>query len=148
MLLDKHILELTRKSRRNASMLCIDYKKTYGSIPHSWIKEILTLYKIDLTISNFIKSSMPQWRTKIRLPHSNGTTKLDEINIKRGIFQGDTFSTLLFCLALTPLSNILKRANIGFKLRKTVISNLLYTDDLKAFAKNKEEMLRCKELVK
>ena len=134
-LVDKHILELTIKSRRNASMLRIDYKKAYDSVPHKWIKEIIALYKIDPTIADFIESSIPQWMTKICLPHSNGTIKLDEINIKIGISRGDTFAPLLFCLALTPLSSILKRPSLDFKLRKTVVSHLLYMDDLKAFAK-------------
>jgi len=107
------------------------------------------LYRIEPTIANLIKSSMSKWRTKICLPHSNGTIKLDEVNIETGIFQRDSFSPLLFCLALNPLSNILKRANIGFKLRKTVVSYLLYMEDLKPFAKKKREaMLICKELVK
>jgi len=132
LLFDEHILELTRKSRRNASMPWIDYKNEYDSVPHSWIKEILTLYKIDPSIANFIKSSIPQWRTKIRLPQSNVAIELDDINIETGIFQGDTFLPLIFCLALTPLSNILKRVNIGVKMRKAVVSHLLYMDDLKA----------------
>jgi len=76
---------------------------------------------------------MSQWKTKICLLHSNETIELDNISIKIGIFQEYTFSPLLFCLAMTPLSNILKRANIGFNIRKTVVAHLLYMDDLNAF---------------
>ena len=119
-------------------MLRIDYKKAYDSVPHKWIKEIIALYKIDPTIADFIESSIPQWMTKICLPHSNVTIELDEINIKTGISQGDAFLSPLCYFTLTSLSNILKRAWIGFKLRKTVFSHQLYMDDLKTFDKNKE----------
>ena len=82
------------------------------------------------------------------LPHANGSIETDEIRIETGIFQGDTFSPLLFCLAINPLSNILKRAKLGFKTLATSVSHLLYMDDLKAFTKNKEDMTRCKQLIK
>ena len=82
------------------------------------------------------------------LPHSNGSIETDEIKIETGIFQGDTFSPLLFCLAINPLSNILKRAKLGFKTLATSVSHLLYMDDLKAFTKNKEDMTRCEQLIK
>jgi len=38
----------------------------------------------------------------------------DPIRIKRGIYQGDSRSPLWFCLALNPLSYLLKRTNYGF----------------------------------
>jgi hypothetical protein len=35
------------------------------------------------------------------------------IQIRRGIFQGDSLSPLLFCIALIPLKNELNRADFG-----------------------------------
>jgi hypothetical protein len=35
------------------------------------------------------------------------------IQIRRGIFQGDSLSPLLFCIALIPLINELNRADCG-----------------------------------
>ena len=36
-----------------------------------------------------------------------------EVPLKRGIFQGDVLSTLLFVIALVPLIHILRAANPG-----------------------------------
>ena len=41
------------------------------------------------------------------------------IQIRRGIFQGDSFSPLLFCKALIPLTNELNRANCGYQVHGT-----------------------------
>ena len=55
---------------------------------------------------------------------------------------------MLFCIALIPIANILKQANVGYKVDKKKINHLLYIDDLKIYARDAEEMKRCKKLVK
>ena len=53
--------------------------------------------------------------------------------IKYGIFQGNTLSPLLFCLALSCLLDNLKR----YKISVTVnLTHLMYIDDIKLFAQN------------
>jgi len=45
------------------------------------------------------------WRTTLYLQvPDNNVVQLSDVSIKCGIFQGDTMSPLLFCLALNPLS--------------------------------------------
>ena len=125
----------------------IDYKKAYDSITHSWLTEILDLYKIDDQTRFFITYLMKNWHTKIHLPHDAGCISIEEIFFLRGIFQGDSLSPLLFCLALTPISNILKRNNVGYMIQRRKVSHLLYMDDLKIFARGIAEMERCRALI-
>ena len=40
---------------------------------------------------------------------------LGEINMKRGIFQGDSLLSLLFVLSMVPLSVIIKKVNACYK---------------------------------
>jgi hypothetical protein len=65
----------------------------------------------------------------------------EEIDIKRGIFQGDSLSPQLFCICLIPLTEQLNRLNTGYEeyTIKTRISHLLYMDDLKLLGKSEEE---------
>ena len=147
LLLDKIIMEDAKKKGRNLSVMWIDYKKAYDSIPHSWLIAMMRIYKIDERTIRFIIKTMPKWRTKIHLPHNEGCLVTGDITFLRGIFQGDTLSPLLFCLALAPIKSILRRANIGYKIGGTKVSNLLYIDDLKCYAKDDKEMERCRALL-
>ena len=64
------------------------------------------------------------------------------IQKRRGIFQGDSLSPLLFCIALTPLTNELNGADCGYQVHGTErkISHLLYMDDLKLLGRNENEL--------
>ena len=85
---------------------------------------------------------MTKWQTSITLSHANGDITIPGIKIQRGIFQGDSLSPLLFCLAIDPLSKILKKQSQGYDLgqvrgrnrKKEIINHLLFMDDLKLFA--------------
>ena len=67
---------------------------------------------------------------------------LGEVNIKRGIFQGDSLSPLLFVISLIPMSFVLQRVKPDYELGKEEISinHLLYMDDLKLFGRNEKEL--------
>jgi hypothetical protein len=62
--------------------------------------------------------------------------------IRRGIFGGDSLSTLLFCIVLIPLTNERNRADCGYQVHGTErkISHLLYMDDLKLQGRNENNM--------
>ena len=64
------------------------------------------------------------------------------IQIRRGIFQGDSLSPLLFCIALIPLTNELNRADCGYQVHGTErkISHLLYMDDSKLLGRNENDL--------
>jgi hypothetical protein len=147
LLLDKIITEDAKRKRKSVSMMWVDYKKAYDSIPHSWLVRILSLYKIDEVTAKFIIDLMQTWCTKIYLHYKDGTISTDDIKYGRGIFQGDTLSPLLFCLCLVPITNILRREGHGYKIGNKKVSNLLYIDDLKIYARNAEHMERCKALI-
>jgi len=64
------------------------------------------------------------------------------IQIRRGIFQGDFLSPLLFCIAFIPLINELNRADYGYHVHgnERKISHLLYMDDLKLVGRNENDL--------
>ena len=97
-------------------MAWIDYKKVFDSEPHSWILASFNMYRADVTATPFAEYSMRDWKTDLMQCHQSGCTKTVKISGKRGIFQGDSLSSLHFCLALIPLSNMLNRLNVGCKI--------------------------------
>ena len=127
-----------RRRLTNLGMAWIDYKKAYDMIPHSWIKKCMEMFGIADNIQRVIRKSMDSWRTNLT---SNGQD-LGEVKIRRGIFQGDSLSPLLFVLALIPLSLVLRKVKAGYDLGKNkgIVNHLLFMDDLKLYGKNEKQI--------
>ena len=84
-----------------------------------------------------------------------GQIQIPEVKIQRGIFQGDSLSPLLFCLAIDLLSKILKEYDIGYDLskergkkNKKKINHLLFMDDLKIYAETDQKLNQLIEAVR
>ena len=75
-------------------------------VPHSWIMECLDLFGVAENINSLLLNSMEKWKLML----CSGNSELSEVEIKRGIFQGDALSPFVFVLALIPLSLILRKA--------------------------------------
>ena len=140
LLINKSVFEDACRKRKNLSMCYIDYAKAYDSVPHKWILEILTVYKISSTILTFLAHSMSMWHTNMSLYHENGVICVNNIMIKRGIFQGDTLSPLLFIIAINPLSLLLNRKCSGYTLGDLNFTHSLYMDDLKGYCSSFENI--------
>lgn len=139
LIMDSVVLQQAFKEHRNLHTCFVDYKKAFDSVPHSWLLEVLEIYKIHPDIRNFLSETMKTWRTTINLQTNTTYITTNPINIERGIFQGDSLSALWFCMCLNPLSNVLKNTSHGFKIKhqKTTqhtINHLLYMDDIKLYA--------------
>ena len=75
---------------------------------------------------------------EIGLEHvsSNGE-RLRSVSIRRGIFQGDSLSPLLFVVSMIPLSLVLRKCEAGYTYAKnTKVNHLLFMDDLKLYARS------------
>lgn len=141
LLINKTVLEDCKRRARNLSMAWIDYRKAFDSVPHTWILRCLELYNVGESLVRFLEKQIKYWKTDMTLHHSNGEVNITNININRGIFQGDSLSPLLFCLTLDPLSKILKNQGIGYNMskrgmheEKSNISHLMFMDDIKLYA--------------
>ena len=64
------------------------------------------------------------------------------MNLRRGIFQGDSLSPLLFVICMIPLSSALRKVKAGYDFRgkQLKINHLLFMDDHKLFGKNEKQI--------
>ena len=68
----------------------------------------------------------------------NGNIRIGEILYKKGVFQGDYLSVILFILSLNPLLFLLNETE-GYKMAintiyEKIITHLFFVDDLKLYA--------------
>ena len=152
LLTNKAITGNARQRQTNLSMAWIDYKKAYDSVPHSWIIKVMEVYHINPHIIQCISESMKLWNTTLTLTTDAYSMKVDGVRIKRGIFQGDSLSPLLFCLALNPVSSLLQATNFGYRYKgndvTATVNHLVYMDDIKLYAKNDDELQSLIAIVK
>ena len=128
-------------------MLYIDYAKAYDSIPHEWIKESLSVYKICPTIIEFICYSMQMWVVDLSLYYEGGRILVEGVRFMRGIFQGDSLSPLIFIIALNPLSLMINRRCNGYKIGDIYVSHLWYMDDLKGYTDSYDNLCKLANLI-
>ena len=87
LVIDKAVLKNCRKRRTNLAMAWIVYKKAYDFVPHRWILECLNMLGIAENVRKLMEN-MKNWKLQLA---SNGLD-LCEIDVNRGIFQGDSMS--------------------------------------------------------
>ena len=130
----KMILREVRMRKKNLAW--IDYKKAYDWVPHFWIVDCLGMVGVSEQIKHFLSESMKAWRVDLTCNNQS----LGGVDIKRGIFQDDSLSPLLFVLCLIPLTVIMHKSESAYQFssNKEKINHLLFMDDLKLYAKNKK----------
>ena len=93
---------------------------------------------LELHMSETFRKRMEQWKLSLM---SNGED-LGEVDVNKGIFQGDSLPPLLFVLSMVPLSFILSKINASYEWgnKEYKLNHLLFVDDLKLFSKSEEQI--------
>ncbi|CAH2018627.1 unnamed protein product [Acanthoscelides obtectus] len=125
-------------------------KKAFDSVPHSWLLKSLKLIGTSEKIIDLCKRLISLWSTTLLVSNKGEEIELGPIQIKRGIYQGDTLSPLLFVIAMVPLSTLLNEANLGYQLKgaNDCLSHLLYMDDLKLISPSQNKLKTSLNIVK
>ena len=136
--IDRMVLKNCKRRHTNLAMAYVDYKTAYDMIPHSWILNSLQLVGAADNIMNVLEKSMTKWKVQLNA----GDKVLGDVKVKRGIFQGDSLSPLLFVICLIPMSLILRKVKAGYSLGKNQpkLNHLLYMDDLTLFGQSERDI--------
>ena len=96
-------------------------------------QDCLKMYNISGEVIKLIQKTIENWNVELT---ARGRS-LAQVNIQRGFFQGDALSPLLLVIAMIPLSHMLRKCTSGYKFHKSQenINDLMYTDEIKLFAK-------------
>ena len=63
LLMNNMLLENSRSDHRNLSTAWIHYRKAFDSVSHTWILNVLQMYKKFSTIINLLTTCMNEWKT-------------------------------------------------------------------------------------
>ena len=100
----------------------------------------MRMFGIAQNMVGLIQNNIKQWKTVL----TTGGEALGEVHIRRGIFQGDSLSSLLFVISLIrALTLVLRKVKSGYDPGdlKGMINHLLFMDDLKKpYGKNENQV--------
>ena len=115
-------------------------------VPHSWIQRCMEMFGVAVNVRFFVNTSMKQWNTDLTASNQ----RLGNVKIRRGTFQGDSLSPLLFVLVMIPLTLVLRQTKASYELKKggKKINHSQFMDDLKLFAKNEDQINKLVNIVR
>jgi hypothetical protein len=92
LMISKAIYENCRRRNKNLSIAWIDYQKAFDSVPLSWVEKSIELVGVNSKIVRFCELSMEKWSTSLFLKAKQEVMQSQPIQIRRGIFHGDSLS--------------------------------------------------------
>ena len=150
LLLDQSIGLDAKIMGKPLSVAWIDYEKAYDRVPHKWVMKVLKIIKCPGWIWRSIELFSKHWATVFQLRTAGKVARSTPVKYNRGLFQGDSLSPLLYCLAIAPISQVLNRTK-GYTLwhnwERNTMSHLLYMDDLKIYAGGPDKLREAMECV-
>lgn len=156
LILDQTLIADALNQRQHPiSVAWIDYAKAFDSLPHSYIKWLISALQVPKPLGEFIKKLINSWRIRYEVRDPQGKThRSNYLRVKSGVLQGDSFSPLLFCIAMAPISHAINSLKCGYKTAfgksknmQIELSHLFYMDDLKLYGSSLESLTEMVEMV-
>ena len=115
-----------KQKKRTLHITFIDLADAFGSVPHNLITHSLQRYKfppeIILYIHNFYSNLQATVHTR--------SFKTQNFSFKRGVFQGDPLSPIIFLVVFNPIIEFLEEnSKFGYKMQEENTITLPYADD-------------------
>ena len=120
------IIKSARSNNKTLHITWYDLEDAFGSVPHSLIMHSLERTHFPPQIQNYIREQYKQTTSVVQ----TGSFKSEEFSFKRGVFQGDPLSPIIFLLAFNPvLKSLQEELGSGYNLRGENFITLPYADD-------------------
>ena len=119
--------------------LCfVDLKQAFDRVQLNHVVNILKHQEIDSRIVEVIRKLNTQNSTFIKIQN----TLSEQVQISKGIRQGDSLSPTLFNLIMDQIIQQVKNKNLGYQMHNTKFNILCYADDAVLMADNENDLQR------
>lgn len=118
------ILAEARKARRTVHIATLDLRKAFDSVTHKTILETLELMGCPEHFVSYIKDLYTNAKTMLQYDLT-----ANELNIRKGVLQGDPLSPLLFNAVMDRAIKKLP-SEVGFSVHGVTVNCIAYADDV------------------
>ena len=140
LMIDSMVAREAMVRRRNLSVAWIDYQKAYDRVPHAWLREVLSAVRAPLSVQRTLERLRQKWSSVFCVGIGENTVRT-ELKYRRGVFQGDSLSPLLYCLSIAPISHAIRKTR-GYRLPylERPVTHQYFMDDLKVYARSSKAL--------
>ena len=130
--------ELVRDAKGRSKTIHItffDLQDAFGSIEHELIHHVLEFYAFPTELKSYIKNLYSRLEGQVRCPQGLSS----KFEFRRGVFQGDPLSPIIFLLVFNPVLKYLQSIEdqYGYNLNGTRYISVPFADDFNLITGNK-----------
>ena len=135
----KSLINGIRKQKHSAHFIWVDISNAFGSVPHHVLTEALNSIHVPQWLVTYVATFYSDIQVIGRTKHYDTAP----INIKSGVFQGDTLSPTFFLLVFHQfLRHLETERKHGVALGEQKIVSLAFADDLTLIVNNAKSAQR------
>ena len=129
------LLSDAKKKNKTIHMTFFDLQDAFGSVEHNLLHYALELYNFPPEIRSYIRNLYSRLQGHVRTQQWSSS----QFSFRRGVFQGDPLSPLMFLLVFNPVLSNLKTMEdrYGYALNDTRFISVPFADDFNLITSNK-----------
>jgi len=132
----QEIIRHSKHNKKTAHITFFDLEDAFGSVSHDLISYSLSRYQFPPEIKNYISSLY----TKLEGSVVTQQWQSRPFNFKKGIFQGDPWSPIIFLIVFNPLLEKLNELrNKGYNMNNINIITTPFADDFNLITSDKRQ---------
>ena len=129
-----HLSDLTGT---NGYIVSLDQAKAYDRVDLPWLIKVLTAMRVDAELVTDIRNIVFGCNSRVRINSGYSTY----FSLRRGLWQGDPLSCILYNFSIEPLAMRLRKVVVGISLRRLPRVKLTqFADDINLFLSTEDKM--------
>ena len=133
----QEIIQHAKDHKRTVHVTWFDLQDAFGSVSHDLIPLVLKHYNLPPDIINYINNIYSKLQGRV----VTKDWESEVFKFKRGVFQGDPYSSTIFLIVFNPLIQYIKlnKDKFGYNLNENFVNTTPFADDFNIISRNKTQ---------